>query len=296
MIYTITFNPAVDYIMKIDTLSIGATNRSVSEGIFYGGKGINVSCVLKELGEISTALGFVAGFTGKELEDGLKAKGIITDFIHLSKGMTRINVKLKGDCITEINANGPVIEDKDVNMLFEKLNSLKDGDTLVLAGSIPSCLPQDIYEQILSRLGDKKIRTVVDAEGKLLLNTLKYKPFLVKPNEDELSAICGKKLDTEEEIISAARSLQEKGALNVLVSRGDKGAILLSDENKVYKSDAHKIKAVNTVGAGDSMVAGFLVGIKNGYDYALTLGTATGAATAEVDGLSVKSEILKFVN
>lgn len=295
MIYTVTFNPAIDYVMEIDDFIVNSTNRSKKEKVLFGGKGINVSCVLKELGEKSVALGFVAGFTGRELEKELSDKGVITDFVYLDKGLTRINVKLKGEGITEINANGPEITEKAIEELFLKLKSLKCGDTLVLAGSIPSSLPQDIYEQILSSVANEKIKAVVDAEGELLLKTLKYKPFLIKPNEDELSAISGKKLESEEEIITFAKTLQEKGAVNVLVSRGEKGAILIAGDGNVYKADAHKIKAVNTVGAGDSMVAGYLAGIKDGYDYALQLGIAAGGATSKVNGLATAKEIYELI-
>ncbi len=295
MIYTVTFNPALDYIMETDNVTIGATNRSKTEKIIFGGKGINVSVVLGELGIESTALGFIAGFTGAELESKLKEKGIKTDFVNLKNGITRINVKLKNECITEINANGPQITQSDLDELFSKLDKIKEGDTLVLAGSIPSSLPNDIYKIILNRLKNKKIRFVVDAEGKLLLETLEYKPFLIKPNEDELSGICGKILSTENEIVTAAKKLQEMGAVNVLVSRGSKGAILLCENGNVYKKSGRKICAANTVGAGDSMVAGFLAGVEKGYEYALCLGSAAGTATAETDGLASKENIMKYI-
>lgn len=296
MTYTVTFNPALDYVMGTDNFTLGATNRSQSEEIFFGGKGINVSCVLKELDVESTALGFIAGFTGDALLGKLNAKGINTDFIRLKKGLTRINVKLSGkDGITEINANGPEIEKEDINKLFSKLDKIKSGDTLVLAGSIPKALPQDMYEQILSLLSGRNIKFVVDAEGKLLVNTLKYKPFLIKPNLDELSGIMGKVLKNEEEIIESAKELQAKGALNVLVTLGKDGAILLSPNGEIYKKTAFKIKAVNTVGAGDSMIAGFLAGLNKGFDYALILGTASAAATAQSNGLAKREQILKFL-
>lgn len=296
MTYTVTFNPALDYVMSTDNFTLGTTNRSQSEEIFFGGKGINVSCVLKELDVESTALGFIAGFTGDSLLGKLNAKGINTDFIRLKKGLTRINVKLSGkDGITEINANGPEIEKEDINKLFSKLDKIKSGDTLVLAGSIPKALPQDMYEQILSLLSGRNIKFVVDAEGKLLVNTLKYKPFLIKPNLDELSGIMGKVLKNEEEIIESAKELQAKGALNVLVTLGKDGAILLSPNGEIYKKTAFKIKAVNTVGAGDSMIAGFLAGLNKGFDYALNLGTASAAATAQSNGLAKREQILKFL-
>ena len=211
MTYTVTFNPALDYVMSTDNFTLGTTNRSQSEEIFFGGKGINVSCVLKELDVESTALGFIAGFTGDALLGKLNAKGINTDFIRLKKGLTRINVKLSGkDGITEINANGPEIEKEDINKLFSKLDKIKSGDTLVLAGSIPKALPQDMYEQILSLLSGRNIKFVVDAEGKLLVNTLKYKPFLIKPNLDELSGIMGKVLKTRRKLSKVQRSFKQK--------------------------------------------------------------------------------------
>lgn len=295
MIYTVTFNPALDYIMETDNIVTGATNRSKTEKILFGGKGINVSFVLGELGIESTALGFVAGFTGAELETELKSRGIKTDFVKLKSGMTRINVKIKNECITEINANGPQIKQDDLDELLCRLEKINEGDTLVLAGSIPSCLPEDIYKIILNRLKDRGIRFVVDAEGNLLLETLEYKPFLIKPNEDELSGICGKKLSTEDEIVDAAKELQKMGAMNVLVSRGGKGAILLCENGAVHKKTGKKICAVDTVGAGDSMVAGFLAGVDKGYEYALGLGSAAGTATAETDGLASREDIMKYI-
>lgn len=296
MIYTITFNPALDYVMQIQNLAIGNTNRSQSEKIVFGGKGINVSCVLKELGIESTALGFIAGFTGEAIENHLKSICIKTDFIKLNKGLTRINVKLKGECITEINGSGPLIEKKDIDILFEKLDDIQSGDTLVLSGSIPKSLPDDIYEKIMQKLEDRNIRFIVDAEKDLLVNSLKYKPFLIKPNLEELSAIANKALEKEEDIISAAQSLQNKGALNVLVTLGKDGAVLLDNSGNITKKTAHKIRAVNTVGAGDSMIAGFLAGIDKGFDYALELGSAAGASTAETDGLASKEDIMKKLN
>ena len=286
MIYTLTFNPAIDYVMYSDNLKLGKTNRSKKESLFFGGKGINVSRVLKELGTDSVALGFIAGFTGEELERFLNENKIKTDFVKLSKGLTRINIKLKFNDETEINANGPVISQMDIDLLFKKLDNLQKNDTLILAGNVPSSLPENIYEQIMKRLNDKSIRIVVDATGNLLLNCLKYKPFLIKPNKAELEEIIGNKLLSEEEIISAAFSLKEKGACNVLVSLGSDGAILIDEFSKVHVSDAVKINAVNTVGAGDSMVAGFLAGTKESYDYALKLGCAAGSATASLEDLA----------
>ena len=295
MIYTVTFNPAIDYVAKTDNLCFGETNRSAGEEIFFGGKCINVSCVLKELGVDSVALGFIAGFTGKALETYLNEKGIKTDFITLPCGFTRINVKLKGEEITDINGSGPEISKESLNLLFAKLDKLTSGDTLVLSGSIPSSLPADIYEQIMERLRNKDIRFAVDASGKLLVNSLKYNPFLIKPNKAELSEIFGKTPENEEEIISCAAKLQKMGALNVLVSLGGEGAILLSEKSEIIRKPAHKIQAVNTVGAGDSMVAGFIAGIEKGNDYALSLGRACASATTSEMGLATYDKIVKFM-
>lgn len=296
MIYTLTFNPAIDYITETDALVFGGTNRSKSEQVFFGGKGINVSCVLNELKTETTALGFIAGFTGKALEEHMKSKGIKTDFVTLKKGLTRINVKLKNDEITEINAAGPEIESDELEKLYIKLDKIKSGDTLVLSGSIPKTVPQNIYQNIMERLSYKNIRFVVDAEGELLLNSLKYKPFLIKPNLDELSMIFERKIKEESEIISAATELQKNGALNVLVTMGADGAILLGEDGRIIKRSAHKIKAVNTVGAGDSMVAGFISGIEKGSEYALELGTAAAAATTMDMGLATSENIAKFID
>lgn len=296
MIYTITFNPAVDYVIHTDEVKLGATNRSNSEEIYFGGKGINVSIVLSELGIKSKALGFVAGFTGKAIEDDIKKKGIETDFVHLNEGNSRINVKIKSLTETEINGQGPKISDEAIEELFSKLNKLKDGDTIVLAGSIPSTLPSDIYEKILKMLSDKKIKAVVDATNDLLVNVLKYKPFLIKPNNHELEEIFGVKLDTTEQIAEYAKKLKEMGAKNVLVSMAGDGALLLDENGKTHICDVCKGKVTNSVGAGDSMVAGFIAGSINGdYEYALKLGTATGGATAFSKGLAEKEKISQLL-
>ncbi|MBQ1231489.1 MAG: hexose kinase, partial [Clostridia bacterium] len=220
MIYTVTFNPALDYVMHAGAIANGKTNRSRGEELYFGGKGINVSYVLSQLGAPTTALGFVAGFTGEALENAVNEWGIKADFIHLASGLTRINVKLKGECETEINAQGPAIDNASVDELFLKLDDIKSGDTLVLAGSVPSSLPSDIYESILKRLSGRGVSFVVDATGKLLENTLQFKPFLIKPNIDELCEVLNVKINTEEELIAAAKQLQKKGAQNVLVSLG----------------------------------------------------------------------------
>lgn len=291
MIYTVTFNPAVDLVVHPDELKNGATNRSKSEEIYFGGKGINVSLVLKELGIKSRALGFVAGFTGEAIENSLVERGIDADFVHLEKGFSRINVKIKSGEETELNGRGPQIPKKALQELLEKLDKIEDGDTLVLAGSIPADLPEDIYEKILERLSGRKIRAVVDATKKLLLNVLKYKPFLVKPNNHELGEMFGVELKTVDEIIEHARKLQEMGAVNVLVSMAGNGAVLLDEHGKTHVCGACKGTVKNSVGAGDSMVAGFIAGCENGYEYALKLGTAAGGATAFSDGIAKKEEI-----
>lgn len=292
MVYTVTFNPAVDYIVHTKELRAGATNRSDSEEIYFGGKGINVSIVLSELGVKSKALGFVAGFTGAAIEQGVSEKGIDADFVHLSGGFSRINVKIKSDEETELNGQGPKIPDEAVQQLFAKLDGLQDGDTLVLAGSIPSSLPSDIYERILARLSGRKIRTVVDATKDLLVKVLKYQPFLIKPNNFELGEIFGVELHTTDEIVKYAEKLHEMGARNVLVSMAGDGAVLLDETGKTHVCGVCRGTVKNSVGAGDSMVAGFIAGCeKAGYEYALKLGTVAGGATAFSEGLATKEKI-----
>lgn len=292
MIYTVTFNPAIDYVVRTGEMTIGATNRSNSEEIYFGGKGINVSMVLKELDMPSIALGFVAGFTGVAIEKGVQEAGIETDFVHLENGFSRINVKIKSSQETELNGQGPHITERAIRELFAKLDCLKDGDTIVLAGSIPNTLPADIYEQILQYLSGKNIKAVVDATGELLLRVMKFKPFLVKPNNHELGELFHVTLQTNEEIAQYARKLQEMGARNVLVSMAGDGALLIDENGKEHFCDVCKGTVRNSVGAGDSMVAGFLAGSKDGdYEFALKLGTATGGATAFADGLAKREDI-----
>lgn len=295
MIYTVTFNPAIDYLMWPQNPVLGQTNRSKKEKLFIGGKGINVSRVLNTLNIPTTAMGFLGGFTGKEIESFLKEKGIITDFVWLENRNSRINVKLKGSTETEINGTGPEIYEEEISLLISKLSALKEGDTLVLAGSIPNTLPKDIYQRILAPLKDKNIRLVVDAEGELLTSCLKFNPFLIKPNKDELSSLFGKELKTDEEITICAKELQKQGAENILVSLGKDGAILITEE-KVYKAEAKPGKVINSVGAGDSMVAGFLAGYMKTKDYlyALELGIASGSATAFCEDLAEKEEIVSL--
>ncbi|MCD7728255.1 MAG: 1-phosphofructokinase [Ruminococcus sp.] len=301
MIYTVSFNPAWDYVMVVDDFTLGKTNRSSFESVMFGGKGINVSAVLKELDLTSTALGFIAGFTGDALEKEIQQKGIKTDFIKLSEGMTRINVKLKTGKETEINGRGPKIDEAAIKLLFEKLQALSSGDTLVLAGSIPAGMPDDIYENIMKDLMGKGITVVVDATKDLLLNVLKYKPFLIKPNVHELEDIFKVELKTDEEIIQKAKVLQDRGAENVLISMGGDGAILVDENASVHKIGVAEGKVINSVGAGDSMVAGFVAGYEKYHDYseALKLGTAAGNATAFSEGLAKRDKIdaiLKTLN
>lgn len=292
MIYTVTFNPAIDYVVRTGEMEIGATNRSNSEEIYFGGKGINVSMVLKELDMPSIALGFVAGFTGVAIEKGVQEAGIETDFVHLENGFSRINVKIKSSQETELNGQGPHITERAIREFFAKLDCLKDGDTIVLAGSIPNTLPADIYEQILQYLSGKNIKAVVDATGELLLRVMKFKPFLVKPNNHELGELFHVTLQTNEEIAQYARKLQEMGARNVLVSMAGDGALLIDENGEEHFCDVCKGTVRNSVGAGDSMVAGFLAGSKDGdYEFALKLGTATGGATAFSDGLAKRDDI-----
>lgn len=293
MIYTVTFNPALDYVIRMESLKLGTVNRSSAEAVYYGGKGINVSTVLKNIGVDSVALGFVAGFTGKEIEEGVKNMGVATDFIKLPEGMSRINVKIKAEQETEINGQGPAISMEKVEMLFEKLDRLERGDCLVLAGTIPASLPSDIYEQIMDRLKDKEIHIVVDATKDLLLNVLKYHPFLIKPNNHELGEMFGVVLKTDEEIVEYAKKLQERGARNVLISMAGDGAILLTETKEVYKMGVPKGTVVNSVGAGDSMVAGFVASYFKEHDYlkALKFGTATGSATAFSEGLATMDKV-----
>ena len=294
MIYTVTFNPAIDYVVRLDApLEVGEVNRAGGEDCVLGGKGINVSGVLAQLDCPSVALGFVAGETGAWLERGLEKQGLETDFVHLEQGMTRINVKIKAGQETELNGAGPDIPESAVQQLEEQLDALNENDILILAGSIPRSLPQDTYERLLARLQGKGVRAVVDATRDLLVNVLQYRPFLIKPNDHELGEIVGRELKTDEEIIAAARTLQEKGARNVLVSMAGDGALLVDENGKVHRIGCPKGKVVNSVGAGDSMVAGFVAGwMQTGsYDMALRLGTACGSATAFSLGLATREKI-----
>jgi len=281
--------------MKTGDLSLGHTNRSLGESISVGGKGINVSLVLAEFGIKSTALGFVGGFTGDQLVKMLDCDSIITDFVRVVGGNTRINVKLIGKEMTEINALGPNISEKEVLVLLEKTDAITDGDTVVIAGSVSKNLPSDIYEKILERLVERNIRIVIDATGELLLKTLKYKPFLIKPNVDELGDIFNTRIDCECDIVRYALELKKMGAVNVLVSMGKDGAVLVDENGEVLKRKAVSITAVNPVGAGDSMVAGFIAGADIDYRTALDYGIAAGGATACSEGLADKETIDKLL-
>lgn len=294
MIYTVTFNPSLDYVIQVEHLELGKVNRTTTEHIYPGGKGNNVSVILSNLGHPSKALGFKAGFTGEQMEAMLQEYGCLTDFIALDEGMTRINVKVKSDEESEINGQGPAIAKEAIHALYERLDAIGKGDVLVLAGSIPNTLPGDMYERIMKQLEGREIRIAVDATKELLVNVLKYHPFLVKPNNHELGEIFGMELQTDEDIIAHARKLQEMGARNVLVSMAGDGAILVTEEGRVSKKLPPKGKVVNSVGAGDSMVAGFLAGYLNTGDYekALELGTAAGSSTAFVSWLAGKEEII----
>ena len=293
MVYTVTFNPSLDYIVSVEGFQMGKTNRTAKEQMLPGGKGINVSTVLKNLGIPNIALGFSSGFTGEEIKRRVEEMGLASDFINLQNGYSRINVKMKDFDGTEINGQGPDISPAETEKLLEKLDGLKEGDVLVLAGSIPRTMPDSIYSDILRRLDGKGILTVVDATGELLLHVLEYSPFLIKPNNHELGEIFQVKLETREDVAPYARKLQEKGARNVLVSMAGQGAVLLDEMGQVHMLPAPKGKLVNAVGAGDSMVAGFLAGwlTKKDYEYAFRMGISAGSASAFSENLATKKEI-----
>lgn len=293
MVYTVTFNPALDYVVRVEDFQPGETNRTCSDEVQFGGKGINVSTVLRNLGVDNVALGFLAGFTGKGLEQGLQKIGINTDFIWLEQGLTRINVKIKADQETEINGQGPDISPEALDRLFAKLDRLKEGDVLVLAGSIPKTLPDDIYQRILQRLEGRGILTAVDATRDLLCAVLPYRPFLIKPNDRELGEIFGKTITTDGEIEDCARQLQARGARNVLVSMAGAGSLLVDETGETHRLGVPQGTVRNSVGAGDSMVAGFLAGWLKEHDYAAAhrMGAAAGSATAFSDGLALADDV-----
>lgn len=298
MVYTVTFNPALDYVMNLSKLSADDINRTESEELYYGGKGINVSAILSQLEIPNIALGFTAGFTGKKLKEMLDDDGIKNDFVVLNGGFTRINVKLKYGEELDINANGPEITEDKIEELFSRFKQLKEGDWLVLAGSVPSSLPDDLYSTILREVYGKGIRVVVDTTGSQLLNVLQYKPFLIKPNHHELAEIFTQEMDTAEKITVYAKKLKEMGAVNVLVSRGGDGAVLVDENGTVHPASAVEGKLVNSVGCGDSMVAGFIAGyiLNKNYSQALKLSVACSAATAFSKELAKADQIYKIYN
>ncbi|MBQ5695744.1 MAG: 1-phosphofructokinase [Clostridium sp.] len=297
MIYTITFNPALDYIVKMDKFNLGHVNRSNNEFIYAGGKGINVSIVLNNLEVKSKALGFIAGFTGDEIERRVKEFGCDTDFIKLKDGMSRINVKIKADVESEINGGGPDISAEALEALYEKLDTLISGDILVLAGSVPKTMPTDIYEKIMERLQNKNIKFIVDTTGESLLKVLKYNPFLIKPNHHELGELFGVKLNSKEEVIEYAKKLKDMGAQNVIISMAGDGAVLIDSNGDVITSNVPKGVVKNSVGAGDSMVAGFIAGYLNSekVEDGFKLGVATGSASAFSEGLATKEYVYQLL-
>ena len=293
MIYTVTFNPSLDYIIRVDDFRTGQINRTAREMILPGGKGVNVSIVLSNLGHKSIALGFTAGIIGEDLEGLLQKAGVSTDFIRVKNGCSRINVKMRSDTETEINGQGPVIEEDEIRQLFARLDQIESGDYLVISGSVPNTLPNDMYEQIMQRLEGRGVRIVVDAEKDLMTRVLKYRPFLVKPNHLELGGIFGVSLVSQAEVLPYAERLQSMGARNVLVSMAGEGAVLLSESGEVFRAPAPKGALVNSVGAGDSMVAGFLAGwIEQGsYDSAFRMGLCAGSASAFSEQLAKRHEV-----
>ena len=298
MIYTITFNPALDYITQVENFKIGEINRTKTETILPGGKGLNVSIVLKNLGIENTALGFVAGFTGEELIRKMESQGVKTDFVKVEKGITRINIKISSMSEntveeTALNGMGPQITKGDMDVLFEKIQKMSTKDVVILSGSIPKNIETDIYEKLCKELKEKEITFIVDSTQELLMNVLKYNPFLIKPNKEELEETLNCKISTKEDIVNAAKELKKMGAQNVLVSLGNDGALLLTKEDETYDSKAPKGQVVNTVGSGDSMVAGFLAGYyqTQDYEYALKVGVAAGSASAFSIRLATKEDV-----
>lgn len=297
MIYTVTFNPSLDYIVDLTEFVEGKVNRTEKEIIFPGGKGINVSIVLKNLGFDNTALGFSAGFTGQEIIRLLDEKGVKSDFIKVENGLSRINVKVRAQKESEINGQGPEISEENIKELYAKLDKLTDGDVLIISGSIPSTMPESIYMDIMKYLEGKNLKIAVDATKDLLMNVLPYGPFVIKPNNHELGEIFGVELTDKDETIRYARKLQEMGAKNVLVSMAGEGAVLVAEDGKEYKKEAPKGKLVNSVGAGDSMVAGFVAGYLSTGDYkdAFDMGVCTGSASAFSEELATRAEVEKLL-
>ena len=293
MIYTVTFNPSLDYIVIVDNFTTGRVNRTTTEFMYPGGKGINVSIVLKNLGYDNIALGFEAGFTGEEIIRRISDMGIIHDFIHVDSGLSRINVKIRSDNESEINGQGPAIEADHINKLYQRFDKLKNGDVLVLAGSIPTVMPDSMYMDIMKYLKGRNIKIVVDATKDLLVNVLEYRPFLIKPNNHELGEIFGVELKTRDEVVEYAKRLQKMGAVNVLVSMAGEGAVLVAEDGSIFKTPAPKGVVKNSVGAGDSMVAGFIAGYLDSGNYveAFKMGVCTGSASAFSDKLATKAEV-----
>ena len=297
MIYTLTCNPSVDYVVQMAEFCPGMVNRAQGEQAFSGGKGINVTVILKNLGVPNRALGFLAGFTGDFIEQDLREQGCQTEFVRLAKGFSRINVKIKGQEDSEINGGGPAVDQAAMEALFEKINGLQKGDMLIISGSIPPSLPKDLYEKILGLLDERGVYAVVDTAGEALMKTLRYEPFLIKPNRQELEELAQSRLFTREEIVAQGRRLQEMGAQNVLISMAAEGAVLLTSDGKVFFGEAPRGTVRNSVGAGDSMVGGFVAGwLKTGsYQSALQWGIAAGSASAFCEGLATGEEICRLL-
>lgn len=298
MIYTVTLNPSLDYVVDVDDFELGRTNRAVSERLYAGGKGINVSFVLKNLGFESTALGFSAGFTGEEIKKQIQERGITENLISVLNGQSRINIKLRGQQETEINGMGPDIEKEHIQQLLKKLSVLSPGDYLILAGSVPMKINDTIYYDILKTLDKKGIKAVVDTTGDLLLNVLKYHPFLIKPNIHELSELFSTEIKTKEEVVQYGLKLQDMGAQNVIVSMAGDGAVFICENGEIYKSEAPKGVVKNSVGAGDSMVAGFLAGFCETKDFAkaFKMGICTGSASAFSEDLATKEQVRQVMD
>ena len=298
MIYTVTLNPSIDYVIKVDKLTTGNINRVNEEHVYPGGKGINVTRILKSLDNDNIALGFVSGFTGDYIINSLQELNLKSDFIKVKEGFTRINVKVKSEEETEINGQGPKISEEELNQFYKVIDKLVDGDILILSGSIPSCLDERLYESIMKKVEDRDIKVIVDATKNLLLNVLKYKPFLIKPNNHELAEMFNVELNSTEDGVFYARKLKEMGAQNVLISMGKDGALLVTENDEIFASSVAKGEVVNSVGAGDSMVAGFIAGYlkSNSYEEALRLGAASGGATAFSSDLATREFIDKLVD
>ena len=298
MIYTVTLNPSIDYVIKVDKLTTGNINRVNEEHVYPGGKGINVTRILKSLDNDNIALGFVSGFTGDYIINSLQELNLKSDFIKVKEGFTRINVKVKSEEETEINGQGPKISEEELNQFYKVIDKLVDGDILILSGSIPSCLDERLYESIMKKVEDRDIKVIVDATKNLLLNVLKYKPFLIKPNNHELAEMFNVELNSTEDVVFYARKLKEMGAQNFLISMGKDGSLLVTENDEVFASSVAKGEVVNSVGAGDSMVAGFIAGYlkSNSYEEALRLGAASGGATAFSSDLATREFIDKLVD